>query len=117
MNQAKTWFNETHKIPFDNFIVASDNYQKIVEDIAQILDNSRFTNEISGKPTPMLVYCTENQIEQNKGVLEWLAKKYRQFAPDFEWDLEVMDLVNLLYHVSKSVGRPINPAIGESLYI
>ena len=117
MGQAKSWSEDTHKIPFDNFYAASNNYQKIVEDIVQILDMSRFTNEISGRPTPMLVYCLDSQIEQNKGVLQWLAKKYRQYVPSFEWDLEVLDLVNLLFHISNFVGRPIPPAIAEGMAI
>ena len=115
MSQAKSWAEDSHKIPFDNFYAASNNYRKIVEDIAQILDNSRFTNEISGQPTPMLVFCTEPQIPQNRGVLEWLAKKYRAFQPSFEWNLEVLDLVNLLFHVSNSINQPIPPAIAEGL--
>ena len=110
---------DSHKIPIDNFYAASNNYQKIVEDITQILDESRFTDKVTDTPTPMMVYCHENQIEQNTGVFKWLANMYKKESKqncDFSWDIEVMDLCNLLYHISNSVGRPIPPALGDGMY-
>jgi hypothetical protein len=112
---AKEWCNSTHKIPLQNFCEASNDYQRIVEEIIQILENSRFTNEVNNKPTPMLVFCLENAIKQNRGVLEWLANKYRSVVPSFEWNLEVLDLVSLLYHITNQVNNRIVPAVGEGI--
>lgn len=115
MRLAKEFCESSHRIPLENFLPAVNNYEKIVEDIKEILDNSRFTNEVTGSPTPMMVFCREDQIDQNKGVLEFLANKYRATVPHFEWDVEVLDLVNLLFHISNSVDKRIVPAVGEDL--
>lgn len=58
-------------------------------------------------------------MEQNRGVLEWLARKYRAVVPGFDWGLEgleVLDLVNLLYHTSNAVNTPIPLAMAERMH-
>jgi hypothetical protein len=115
MSRAKSWAEDTHNIPLSDFNPASNDYQKIVEDITEFLSDSRFTNELSGKPTPMLVFCYEDSLDQNRGVVDWLSNKYRSIVPAFNWELEVLDLSNLLYHISHSVGQPIGPAKAEGM--
>ncbi|CAG2163079.1 unnamed protein product, partial [Oppiella nova] len=116
MHSAKDWAETSHKIPLSDFYPATNNYEKLVEDMKQILEESRFTNQMTGKPTPMLVFCREDAIEQNRGVFQWLQHKYNEInKTSFEWDLEVLDLVLLLYYISKSGGHTISMAAGEGM--
>ncbi|CAG2163243.1 unnamed protein product [Oppiella nova] len=114
MHSAKEHADRTHRIPLNGFNLSTNNYKKLVEDMKQILEESRFTNQMTGKPTPMLVFCREDAIEQNRGVFQWLQQKYNEIMKtSFEWDLEVLDLVLLLYYISKSGGHTISMAAGE----
>lgn len=115
MHHSKEHAHMTHKIPLDDFALASNNYDKIVEDITAVLDNSRFTNEITREPTPMLVFCREDAIDQNRGIFDWLADKYRAKVPGVKWEIEVLDLSSLVFQILTSVGHRTALALIEGL--
>ncbi|XP_054159484.1 protein maelstrom homolog [Oppia nitens] len=114
MHMANDWSKTSHKIPLDNFDPAVSDYKKLVEDIEQILEESRFTNPVTGKPTSMLVFCREDAVEQNAGVFRWLAQKYQSVVPGFEWDVEFLDLVTLVWNITNFIERPISQPIAEN---
>ena len=117
MHLSKEHADMTHRIPLDDFSLATNNYPKIVEDITAILDNSRFTNESTGKPTPMMVFCREDALEQNRGIFDWLARRYAETYPGFKWDVEVLDLNTLVLNILNSIGNSIPIALIEGLVL
>ena len=118
MRLAKEHADKTHKIPLNDFNLSTNNYEKLVEDMKQILEESRFTDQMTGNLTPMLVFCCGDRqvFRQNRGVFQWLQQKYNEInKTSFEWDLEVLDLVQLLYYISKSGGHTITIPAGEGM--
>ncbi|XP_054159457.1 protein maelstrom-like [Oppia nitens] len=110
MSIAKEHSNEFHRIPVLNFALAETNIPKIVEEIKQILEESRFTDESTGQRSRMMVFCNEDAIVQNKGVFRWLADAYsKKLAtkgrPAFIWNLDVIDIINLAYNLCDAGGK------------
>ncbi len=105
-----------HKIPIKDFFEAIDDYCLIVEEIQQLLAESR-PNDVSktdGK-NPMIVFSDGEQIKQNMGALEWLQNKYNQNLNrsgnelSFKWDIKVIDIAFLVFNIFTKMGnsRPL----------
>ena len=75
----------THKIPLKNFVLASNDYQKIWTQILEFLSDSyidEMENEMFGRP--MIVFSQSDQIQQNYGALKWLQNNYNKEDNDLK---------------------------------